>query len=426
MDVHKESISIAVMNSAGKIVMECVIETKASTILQFIHGLRGDLHVTFEEGTWAAWLYDLLKPHVTEVVVCNPRKNALLKDGSKSDRIDARKLAELLYMKKLKPVYHGEHGLRMLKELSRSYLTITKDLGRVMNRLKALYRSWAIPCAGDEVYAPRHRSEWLSKITEAGVRRRAELYYQQLDALRLLRQQARKELLAEGKKHKRAKLLRQIPGIGPLRAAQLVALMQTPHRFRTKRQLWTYSGLGLETHDSAQYRVVEGQLQRSKKPVTLRGLNENHNHDLKDIFKGAAMRASTAAGPLRDFYEALLAKGRKPTMARLTLARKIAAITLIVWKKEVRFDANYLKHKQLERLWQRVRSTWGTILAVAVGFLRRSDSRGSIHRKSQARASNTRVSDFTLCPLGQSKKAIGHESPIGPCVATHQVDNRQA
>src|SRR5580704_15384844 len=83
MDVHKESISIAVMNSAGKIVMECVIETKASVLLQFFNGLRGDVRVTFEEGTWAAWLYDLLKPHVSEVVVCNPRKNALLKDGSK-------------------------------------------------------------------------------------------------------------------------------------------------------------------------------------------------------------------------------------------------------------------------------------------------------------------------------------------------------
>ena len=76
--------------------MECVIGTKASMLLQFIDGLRGDVRITFEEGTWAAWLYDLLKPHVSEVVVCNPRKNALLKDGSKSDRIDARKLAELL------------------------------------------------------------------------------------------------------------------------------------------------------------------------------------------------------------------------------------------------------------------------------------------------------------------------------------------
>ena len=54
MDVHRESISIAVMNSAGKLVLECVVETKASMILQFINGLRGELHVTFEEGTWAA------------------------------------------------------------------------------------------------------------------------------------------------------------------------------------------------------------------------------------------------------------------------------------------------------------------------------------------------------------------------------------
>src|SRR5260370_1890345 len=175
LGVHKESISIAVMNFSGKVVLECVMESKASSILQFIHGLRGDVHLTFEEGTWAGWLYDLLKPYVTELVVCNPRKNALLKEGSKSDRIDARKLAELLYMSKLSSVYHGEHGLRMLKELSRSYLTIPKDLGRVMNRLKASYRGWSLPCAGTQVYALRYRSEWLSKITEAGVRRRGGL-----------------------------------------------------------------------------------------------------------------------------------------------------------------------------------------------------------------------------------------------------------
>jgi hypothetical protein len=159
--------------------------------LQFIHGLRGDLHVTFEEGTWAAWLYDLLKPHVTEVLVCDPRKNALLKQGSKSDKIDARKLAELLRLNHLKPVYHGEHGVRTLKELARSYLTITQDLTRVRNRLKALYRSWAIPCSGTQVLALRHRSEWLGKITEAGVRRRAEHFYQQFDALRPLRKEVR-------------------------------------------------------------------------------------------------------------------------------------------------------------------------------------------------------------------------------------------
>jgi len=159
MDVHKETISIAVLNCSGKLVMEGTIETKASTILQFFQGLSGNLYVTFEEGSWAAWLYDLLKPHVTELVVCNPRKNALLKEGSKSDRIDARKLAELLRNGSLSAVYHGENGLRMLKEMSRSYLTISKDLVRVMNRLKALCRSWAVPCAGTPIYAPRYRSE---------------------------------------------------------------------------------------------------------------------------------------------------------------------------------------------------------------------------------------------------------------------------
>jgi transposase len=143
---------VAVTDSTGKLVMESILETEAATILQFFAGLRGTLAVTFEEGTWSAWLYDLLNPHVDKLVVCNPRKNALLKDGNKSDRIDACKLAELLRGNQLKPVYHGENGVRMLRELSRTYLTIVKDLSRVMNRLKAVYRSWAIPCAGRDVY----------------------------------------------------------------------------------------------------------------------------------------------------------------------------------------------------------------------------------------------------------------------------------
>jgi len=180
-------------------------------------------------------------------------------------------------------------------------------------------------------------------IAEAGVRRRAELFYQQLDGLQLLRQEARCDLLAESRKHGAAKSLRQIPYIGPIRAAMLMALIQTPHRFRSKRQLWTYSGLALETRDSAQYHYVEGQLRRSKKAAALRGLNSNHNHDLKSIFKGAAAKASSTPGPFHDFYAALLSKGMKPSLAQLTLARKISAITLLIWKKGVCFDAKHLK-----------------------------------------------------------------------------------
>ena len=265
MDVHKDTVSVAVMNAAGKVVMESILETKAATLLQFIRGLRGTLLVTLEEGTWAAWLYELLKPHVTQVTVCNPRKNALLRWGNKGDRIDAQKLAELLRQGSLSSVYHGEKGLRTLRELSRSYVTITKDLTRVMNRLKALYHSWGIGCSGTQVYAPRHRAEWLSRIKEAGVRSRAEFTYHQLDGLQALRQAVRRELLAESRKHRATKLLRQIPGIGPIRAALVVALLQTPDRFRTRRQLWAYSGLAIETHGSGEYCYVEGQLRRSQK-----------------------------------------------------------------------------------------------------------------------------------------------------------------
>ncbi|HWY60029.1 MAG TPA: transposase [Terriglobales bacterium] len=345
LDVHQATISAAVLDAAGKLAMEAVLETKAETILQFMQGLRGNLQVTLEEGTCAAWLHDLLKPHVAHVLVCDPRKNALIKAGNKSDRIDARKLADLLYLNKLNPVYHGETAIRALREVARSYLALTRDTTRVMNRLKALYRGWAIPCAGQRVYAPRYRSEWLAKISEVGVRRRAEIYYQQLDALRSLREQSRRELLAEGRKHRAMKLLRQIPSIGPIRAVLLIALMQTPHRFRTKRQLWAYCGLALKTSTSGEYQIVQGQLKRSRKFLAVRGLNVNHNHDLKNIFKGAATRAAAVRGPFQEFHAGLLARGMKPTMARLTLARKIAAITLIVWKKGVSFDAEHLKQQ---------------------------------------------------------------------------------
>jgi transposase len=342
MDVHQATISVAVLDAAGKLIMECLLETKAATIIDFIRGLQGTLSVTFEEGTSAAWLHDLLKPRVHHLVVCDPRKNALLKDGNKSDRIDARKLAELLRGNQLHPVYHGEHGVRTLKELGRSYLTITQDVTRVMNRIKAVYRSWAIPCAGATVYAPRHRAEWLAKIVEPGVRARAERLYQQLDLLQPVRLEARRELLAESHKHSGVRLLRQIPSIGPIRSALLVALLQTPHRFRTKRQLWAYSGFAVETHDSGEYRSVRGKLQRNRERMTVRGLNDNHNRELKNLFKSAAVSASTRPGPLRDFYVARVEKGMRPTMARLTLARKLAAISLTIWKKGVDFDAKQL------------------------------------------------------------------------------------
>ena len=103
-----------------------------------------------------------------------------------------------------------------------------------------------------------------------------------------------------------------------------------------KRQPWAYIGLALRTYTSGDYCIERGQLKRSKKAMAIRGLNRNYNHDLKNIFKGTATWAACNPGPFLSFLsfsEACVARGMKSHMARLALARKIAAITLVVWKK---------------------------------------------------------------------------------------------
>jgi len=342
MDVHRDTISVAVLDENGRLMMESVLATQAGAILDFIHGVRGTLQVTFEEGTHSAWLYDVLVRRVAKLVVCNPRKNALLKSGSKSDAIDARKLAELLRAGMLSGVYHGERSALEVQQMARTYSQQTEDTTRVMARLKAVFRSQAVSCVGKKLYGKRHRDEYLAQLG-GGLRRRAEHLYRELDALQPLRHEVRRELIAECRKHAAARWLQSVPFLGPIRAALLIGRVQTPHRFRTKRQFWSYCGLGLETRDSGQYRMVNGRVERRRKPALIRGLNWNHNHEMKNLFKSTATAASVREGVWREFYLGLLAKGMRPEMARLTLARKIAAITLKIWKKGETFNAEHLK-----------------------------------------------------------------------------------
>jgi len=343
LDVHRDTISVAVLSREGKLVMQSVVPTLASALLDLLRGIRGTLHVTFEEGIHSAWLYDLLQRKVTRVLVCDPRKNKLLKSGNKGDLIDARKLAELLRNDALSPVYHGELSSLELQRRTRSYTMLTEDTTRIMARIKAVYRGQAIHYHGKSVYRPNRRESYLAQLPTEGLRQRAALLYQELDAVHPLRLRAKREMLAECRKHPAMKWLRSVPFLGKVRTAVLIGRVQTPHRFRTKRQFWSYCGLALETHDSAQYRVLDGQIERKPRFVQVRGLNWNHNHDLKDVFKGAALMASNHDGVLRQFYSGLLSKGMRPEMARLTLARKIAAITLRIWKEGGTFNAEQVK-----------------------------------------------------------------------------------
>lgn len=293
---------------------------------------------------------------------------------------------------------------------------------RVMNRIKALYRSWGIPCTGTQVYTRRHRELWLNKIQETGVHRRAELFYQELDGLQSLRLIVRRELLTESRKIPAVKLLRQIPFIGPLRAAQLVALMQTPQRFRSKRQLWTYSGLAVVTHDSAQYRYVDGQLQRCKKPQKVRGLNQNHNHTMKEIFKSAALSSALRPGPFQDFYLGLLAKGMKPEMARvlrsLRHSSRSETISIATMRGRDRFSLivegplesrqRHMVSRKSVRSGLMFRHTRGISASAAtiqfVGAMRRTMGGGLIRTKPSSIASRL---DRTICGSSISRQANG-------------------
>jgi len=338
-DVHKSTISVAALNLEGKLMTQAVIQTEASAIRDFLRGISGSVHLVFEEGCNAQWLFELARPLVAELIVCNAKHSSSV--GNKSDRLDALKLAQYLRAGLLKAVFHGSLQTQTLKQLAHNYDSITSDTTRCMNRVKSLYRGRAIACSGMDVYYSRNRKDWLEKLTEEGIRLRAEFLYKQLDHLRPLRRDAKKAMLKEARRHTAFKRLCSIHGLGPIRVAQIIASVGSPNRFRTKRQFWAYCGFAVVTRSSADYEFRGSRLERRPKSTQTRGLNREFNHRLKQVFKGAALEALKEES-IREIYTRLQSKGVRPEMARLTIARKLAAVTLHVWKSGEEFDEKKL------------------------------------------------------------------------------------
>lgn len=345
LDVHQASTSIAVIDGLGKSIAEAVVRTTAAAIGDFVNGLSGTVHVTLEEGTQAAWLYEIIKPLVAEVIVCDPRQNKVLAVGNKDDRVDANKLAHLLRSGLLKQVFHNNQDTKTLKQLAHNYGSILGDCTRVMNRIKAVYRGQGIPCSGRDVYYKRNRDQWLAKLTDPGLRARAKFLFDEFDTLKALRRAAKNVFLKEARRHPAFKLLSKIPTLGPIRVAQIIAAVGSPHRFRTRRQFWAYCGLAVVTRSSDDYRFTESGPLRRKRPPQTRGLNRNYNRRLKQVFKSAALQGIKRE-PLKSFYQLRVAAGIRPEMARLTLARKIANLTLTLWKTGDQFDEHRMKQDQ--------------------------------------------------------------------------------
>lgn len=339
LDVHQATTVASVRVANRRVIARAVLPTEAVAISEFFAGMRGSVQVVFEEGTQAQWLHDLLMPLVDRIVVCHRRGEHR---GTKADQRDADQLSVRLLTGDLRAVYHGSTDRTTLRQLTRTYSNLVEDSTRAMVRLKSLFRSSAIRTPGRRVYSPPQRAQWLAKLSDRGTRFRAQALYAQIDMLRELRPRTKAAMVAEARRDPAWAVLRTIPFLGPVRVALILATMKTPWRFRTKRNLWAYAGLAVVTQSSADHDFVQGRpVRRRRRPLT-RGLNRNHNRILKSVFKGAAAAAVGRPGPLQDLYRAMIARGMRPDMARLSLARKLAAVTLRLWKRGEAYDPTKL------------------------------------------------------------------------------------
>jgi transposase len=336
MDVHAASCTLAVIFEKGRKLKDFPVETNGQALVEAIRMIPGHKHLVMEEGLQSAWLYETLNPHVDELVVTGVTESR----GHKSDKGDAYGLAEKLRVGNLdKPVFKSPRQFTHLRELSRIHLTLVGDVVRGQSRIKSLYRSRGIFVSGVNVYGVRHREEWQAQLSSSAKARAVRLY-DHLDFLLEQKKEAEADLLQEAKKHRIVRILETAPGFGPIRAARLAPIVVTPHRFRTKRQFWSYCGLGIVTRSSSDWvQATDGGWIKARVPQT-RGLSRQHNHFLKSIFKGAATTVITQLrkDPIYARYERLLDGGTKPTLAKLSLARMIAATVLRMWKDEEEYD----------------------------------------------------------------------------------------
>lgn len=333
-DVHAASCTLSQRNGAGKRLRRDVVETNGEALISYLQGIAGNLHLCLEESEWSQWLAEILSPQVAELVVWQPE----WKPGSKSDAIDADELSERIRTGDLGRVVFKDRGqFTALRELVRAYDMITRDVVRTKNRLKSFFRGRGVGCAGGAVYRPERRAELAGELP-AATRRAVALLGRELEGLEALKEEAEAAMVRESHRQPISRILETAPGLGPVRVAQLLPIVVTPHRFRTKRQFWAYCGFGIVTRSSADWMLYEGRWVKAQ-VVQTRGLNADYNRKLKAILKSAAttMIAHAGPNPLREDYDRLLANGTKPNLAKLTIARKIAAIVLAMWKQEERY-----------------------------------------------------------------------------------------
>lgn len=327
LDVHLETTAISVRNNRGVVIRREIVATNAASLRRALRGIRGRVRIICESGPLVPWVRDALETRFREVFACDRRRTRLTA-GAKTDRIDADKLSDLLRKDNVHFVHipRGEHAL--LRRLTAHYIKMLRERSRIISRLRSLFHE-----VGVRVTTHRSAPERvpLSRLSKPGMRFIADAYLRQLDVASALVVEARTRLIQHASVSRAFGLLQSIPYVGEVRAAEILAIVGHPERFRSLRTFWSYAGLGVVQAVSSEHRLENGRIVRDDKHRGVRLARAGHPL-LKKIMRDLALYASLGRGTFRAIYDAHIDRGKTPGIARIALARKIAAIILAVWR----------------------------------------------------------------------------------------------
>jgi transposase len=320
--------TVLAVRRGRKIVAEYRVPTTIPALVAVLEKIGNPKHLTIEEGPMADWLYRQLRGHVTEMTVCDPRRNRLIVgDGDKTNPVDAGKLAELQQGGHVRGVYHGASQRRTeLKQWVSLYHDRVKQAVREVNKLRARSRMYGLRLPRGFLKQPRVRVKWMKQDCPGGLKGQLEVLLAGYDSAAGQVRRCRRELGRQAKPEEVIVRWQAVPGVGLIRAVTFLAYVDTPWRFGRRSKLWKYCGVGLERNSS-------GTDKRGRdKPGRLR-VCQACNHRLKNVVLGAAISAVMQGdNKFRVLYESLSRKGVDDGNARRAVARKQIDTLVGMWK----------------------------------------------------------------------------------------------
>lgn len=329
-DTHCEFCEMVAVSSSGKIVKRARCETTIPALVQVLESVRRPRVLTFEEGPLADWLARSLRPYVDRLIVCEPRRNALIaKESDKDDPIDAERLAQLLRGGYVKEVHHPESLDRaVLKQHVSFYHDRVRERVRQGHQLTAQLRRHGVFASISQLVDPDERAQIWKKLPNRKVLRHdLDLVWKVYELLVEQEAELRAELIRLARREEPVRRFEKLPGIGWIRAITFYVYLDTPVRFPRKSALYRYCGIGLERRHSGKGRP---RVQ----------LSQAGNRRLKDVLIGAAKSAAARRdNPFADkFIYWTQEEGIHPRTARRNVARVIASTLWSLWKTGSQYD----------------------------------------------------------------------------------------